>query len=258
MTSQSHCRTQSARKWTIQGDDWKDGCQAVEFWLLTVWNDLFSELLTVLFWKRHCLQGANRHDCWNVNALKWEMRRPCSQNIMEPLCEHENIGSLSCRLCDMHALICMDCINCQRLGNAQGGESRGSIWGTCTMMTLTTTSTVKFLAIACQKRRRPVDLTGQWSQRIGYRRSSGHALDEWETCCGVAKSRVISVQRRCVGFRGRRKSAQKEFCKKDILGARAIRGRFVEWWATRKTDCNKIPETFVKLRRMYVWSLNFV
>ena len=29
---------------------------------------------------------------------------------------------------------------------------------------------------------------------------------------------------------------------------KAVRGQFVEWWASRRTDCNEIPEIFAELR----------
>ena len=32
---------------------------------------------------------------------------------------------------------------------------------------------------------------------------------------------------------------------------KAIRGQFVEWWASRRTDCNEIPETLAGLRGRY-------
>ena len=56
-------------------------------------------------------------------------------------------------------------------------------------------------------------------------------------------------------------SAQKGFCKHlfyyhrgrrgTFVEPKAIRGQFVEWWASRKTDCNEIPETFAELRGRY-------
>lgn len=47
-------------------------------------------------------------------------------NIVETLDEHENIGSLSCRLCDMHSLICMDCINCWEMPKMQDRHQKVS------------------------------------------------------------------------------------------------------------------------------------
>ena len=38
---------------------------------------------------------------------------------------------------------------------------------------------------------------------------------------------------------------------RTFVEPKAIRGQFVEWWASRRTDCNEILETFAELRGRY-------
>lgn len=60
---------------------------------------------------------------------KDDARAMCPEHCVETLRKHDHIGSLSCRLRDMHPLICTGCINCWDM-HAQDAGKKGFHLGT--------------------------------------------------------------------------------------------------------------------------------